>query len=230
MSNKSPRWEPKEPHQHDYQQQQFWRSVKDIDGLRWFWVQRCVCGDEVVTPDSGPVAPPPQDTERLDFLDAMNARKNIQNGTTYGWRLTENHNRIALEDHAFPALSVRDAIDEARRDYSDDIGTRTWACGASATGPLPLPIQCPVHSGADSHGSSQIVDNRGSQEGNSTGDHRRRSTITFCAGGSPQDQSTHDGEILQGAASGRENVSDVSRVGLSSEALSPVAPPPQEQK
>ncbi|MDB5975115.1 MAG: hypothetical protein JWR07_1875 [Nevskia sp.] len=53
------------------------------------------------------------DAERLDFLDSMNARKNVQNGTTYGWKLEENHNRIALSDHNFPALSVRAAIDAA---------------------------------------------------------------------------------------------------------------------
>jgi len=53
------------------------------------------------------------DAMRLDFLDAMNARKNAQNGTRYGWRLSENHNRIALEDHNFPPKTVREAIDAA---------------------------------------------------------------------------------------------------------------------
>ncbi|WP_186200615.1 hypothetical protein [Burkholderia gladioli] len=56
-----------------------------------------------------------EDAARLDFLDAMNARKNEKNGTRYGWRLSENHNRIALEDHAWPAVSVREAIDAARK-------------------------------------------------------------------------------------------------------------------
>jgi hypothetical protein len=54
-----------------------------------------------------------KDAELLDYLDARNARKNQQNGTTYGWRLTENHNRIALEDHYFPQISAREAIDAA---------------------------------------------------------------------------------------------------------------------
>lgn len=55
------------------------------------------------------------DKLRLDALDAMNARKNAQNGSTYGWKLTENGNRIALEDHGWPALSVRAAIDAATK-------------------------------------------------------------------------------------------------------------------
>lgn len=53
------------------------------------------------------------DAERLDFLDAMNRRKNEANATTYGWKLQENHNRIALTDSNIPALSVREAIDAA---------------------------------------------------------------------------------------------------------------------
>lgn len=57
---------------------------------------------------------PGADAARLDFLDAMNKRKNERHGTLYGWRLTENHNRIALEDHNYPVLSVRAAIDAAR--------------------------------------------------------------------------------------------------------------------
>lgn len=55
------------------------------------------------------------DKMRLDFLDALNQRKNRQIGTVYGWRLNENHARIALEDHGFPALTVREAIDAAIR-------------------------------------------------------------------------------------------------------------------
>lgn len=54
-----------------------------------------------------------KDSDRLDFLDAINTRKNAQYGTRYGWGLTENHNRIALEDHHFPVLTVREAIDAA---------------------------------------------------------------------------------------------------------------------
>lgn len=54
-----------------------------------------------------------KDAERLDFLDAINERKNKSYGTRYGWHLTENHNRIALEDHGFPVMTVRQAIDAA---------------------------------------------------------------------------------------------------------------------
>ena len=54
------------------------------------------------------------DAGRLDYLDERNAQKNKRNGTQYGWRLSENHNRIALEDNHYPAVSVREAIDAAR--------------------------------------------------------------------------------------------------------------------
>ena len=54
------------------------------------------------------------DAERLDWLDEQNARKNRANGTTYGWSFNENCNRIALEDHAWPPVNVRAAIDAAR--------------------------------------------------------------------------------------------------------------------
>lgn len=63
-----------------------------------------------------------EDTARLNYLDAMNKRKNDQYKTTYGWRLEENHNRvslreankISLSDHHLPALTVRAAIDAHR--------------------------------------------------------------------------------------------------------------------
>jgi hypothetical protein len=55
-----------------------------------------------------------RDTARLDWLDSMNRRTNEHYGTTYGWRFDLNHNRGAmLADHHIPALSVREAIDEA---------------------------------------------------------------------------------------------------------------------
>lgn len=54
------------------------------------------------------------DAERLDWLDEQNARKNSANGTTYGWSFNENCNRISLEDHAWPPVNVRAAIDAAR--------------------------------------------------------------------------------------------------------------------
>lgn len=53
------------------------------------------------------------DTRRLDWLDAQNARKNKQNRTTYGWRIEENCNRIALSNCHFPAIPVRSAMDAA---------------------------------------------------------------------------------------------------------------------
>ena len=53
------------------------------------------------------------DKMRLDYLDARNKHKNTVCRTTYGWQLTENHLRIALEDHGYPPLSVREAIDAA---------------------------------------------------------------------------------------------------------------------
>jgi hypothetical protein len=62
------------------------------------------------------------DRDRLDYLDAINIRKNAQNGTTYGWRLSENHNRIALEDHDWRKLPVRTAIDTARASTDEGVG------------------------------------------------------------------------------------------------------------
>lgn len=55
-----------------------------------------------------------EDAARLDWLDAQNTRKNSVYGTRYGWRLNENCNRIALEDHSWPPVDVRRAIDAAR--------------------------------------------------------------------------------------------------------------------
>jgi hypothetical protein len=53
------------------------------------------------------------DTERLDFLDRLNTNMNRRYRTTYGWGLDINHNRTALTDCNLPALTVREAIDEA---------------------------------------------------------------------------------------------------------------------
>jgi len=55
------------------------------------------------------------DTERLDWLDRVNTGANARNGTKYGWKFDINHNRAALTDCNMPALSVREAIDSARR-------------------------------------------------------------------------------------------------------------------
>jgi hypothetical protein len=53
------------------------------------------------------------DTDRLDFLDRVNANTNRRCGTTYGWKYDINHNRAALTDSNLPALTVREAIDAA---------------------------------------------------------------------------------------------------------------------
>lgn len=58
------------------------------------------------------------DTARLDFLDQMNAAKNEFHGTRYGWKYEVNHNRIALSDHNWPPLKVREAIDQARERHA----------------------------------------------------------------------------------------------------------------
>lgn len=54
-----------------------------------------------------------KDIRRLSFLHLANKHMNEHNRTVYGWRLEANHNRIALTDHNLPALSVREAIDDA---------------------------------------------------------------------------------------------------------------------
>jgi hypothetical protein len=54
------------------------------------------------------------DTDRLDWLDAVNHRANARNGSRYGWKFEINFNRAALTDNNSPALSVRAAIDAAR--------------------------------------------------------------------------------------------------------------------
>ena len=53
------------------------------------------------------------DTERLDWLDAVNAKANERNGTSYGWAFDINQNRAALTDHNHPARTIRQAIDVA---------------------------------------------------------------------------------------------------------------------
>jgi hypothetical protein len=55
------------------------------------------------------------DTSRLNWLDEVNRRANERNGTVYGWRFDINHNRAALTDHNLPALTIRQAIDEAMK-------------------------------------------------------------------------------------------------------------------
>lgn len=53
------------------------------------------------------------DAARLDWLDQINKNANARNGTVYGWRFDINHNRAALMNHNFPALTIRQAIDAA---------------------------------------------------------------------------------------------------------------------
>lgn len=53
-----------------------------------------------------------QDKLRLDLLDAVNSEFNKKNGSTYGWAVHWNHNRISLHDSDPMKNSVRQAIDE----------------------------------------------------------------------------------------------------------------------
>lgn len=53
-----------------------------------------------------------RDKLRLDLLDTVNAGFNKANGTTYGWIVDWNHNRICLRDSDPMRQSVRKAIDE----------------------------------------------------------------------------------------------------------------------
>ncbi|HDI8654708.1 TPA: hypothetical protein PPE37_000410 [Escherichia coli] len=67
-----------------------------------------------------PVSQPytlPDDTKRLDWLDAQNKRLNEYYGTSYGWKFDANFQRNAmmLNDSNYPVMNVRQAIDEAMR-------------------------------------------------------------------------------------------------------------------
>lgn len=67
-----------------------------------------------------PVSQPyklPDDTRRLDWLDAQNKRLNEYYGTSYGWKFDANFQRNAmmLNDSNYPVMNVRQAIDEAMR-------------------------------------------------------------------------------------------------------------------
>ena len=57
----------------------------------------------------------PDDTRRLDWLDAQNKRLNQYYGSTYGWKFDANFQRNAmmLNDSNYPVMTVRQAIDEA---------------------------------------------------------------------------------------------------------------------
>ena len=59
-----------------------------------------------------------EDKARLDWLDTANQALNEAHGTKYGWKYDANHNRcqIAINDHNIPALSIRAAIDAARKE------------------------------------------------------------------------------------------------------------------
>ena len=52
-----------------------------------------------------------KDTQRLDFLDQINAEFNKRMGSSYGWAIDWNHNRIALHDMDPMRMTVRQAID-----------------------------------------------------------------------------------------------------------------------
>ena len=58
-----------------------------------------------------------KDKERLDWLDQVNAKRNADNGTVYGWKFEQNHLRSSLTDHHYkPAhVDVRTAITAAMK-------------------------------------------------------------------------------------------------------------------
>jgi hypothetical protein len=56
------------------------------------------------------------DTERLDYLDSLNEGLNSYHGTRYGWQVRRNHNRVQLSDSGVPAKTIRQAIDDYRKD------------------------------------------------------------------------------------------------------------------
>jgi hypothetical protein len=55
------------------------------------------------------------DTERLNYLDSLNEGLNTHHGTRYGWQVRRNHNRVQLSDSGIPAKTVRQAIDDYRK-------------------------------------------------------------------------------------------------------------------
>lgn len=55
------------------------------------------------------------DTGRLDYLDGLNEKLNTYHGTRYGWQVRRNHNRVQLSDSGIPAKTVRQAIDDYRK-------------------------------------------------------------------------------------------------------------------
>lgn len=106
-----------------------WRNVEGeiIDNLAML-IRLVQEGDQVIgfTPPTdcraamlkaGPVtaATVPNDTKRLDWLDAQNKRLNEYYGTSYGWKFDANFQRNAmmLNDSNYPVMTVRQAIDEA---------------------------------------------------------------------------------------------------------------------
>lgn len=88
----------------------------------WTASRICAIAAEAVRKALSATREDARDARRLDWLDKINAEKNKRHGTTYGWKLSENHNRIALEDHGFPPLSVRSAIDKAMQPAALDSG------------------------------------------------------------------------------------------------------------
>ncbi|MCD9997634.1 hypothetical protein LVT46_04870 [Klebsiella quasipneumoniae subsp. similipneumoniae] len=70
---------------------------------------------EVLHANSPVIPDDSADTKRLDWLDAQNKRLNEYYGTSYGWKFDANFQRNAmmLNDSNYPAMTVRQAIDEA---------------------------------------------------------------------------------------------------------------------
>ena len=59
-----------------------------------------------------------KDKNRLDFLDQINAEFNKRMGSSYGWAIDWNHNRIALHDMDPMRMTVRQAIDAKMQEIS----------------------------------------------------------------------------------------------------------------
>lgn len=114
-------------HQHEHQHQQFWRSVKDVDGLRWHWVQRCMCGHEIVgQPDSGPVEATPasqtQEPTECPHCHAQapfftwHARPGLYGCPECVWRWRPPSTRLSPEGSIETIKDLRQAAPGAGRD------------------------------------------------------------------------------------------------------------------
>lgn len=92
----------------------------DIGSIAWNVLgptaYEAACRAAMLQPSSGALQLP-DDTKRLDWLDAQNKRLNEYYGTSYGWKFDANFQRNAmmLNDSNYPVMNVRRAIDEAMR-------------------------------------------------------------------------------------------------------------------